>query len=139
MLRSYQFSMSYWYPKKMKMRLIMVNISIYLTSEAVVQRCSVKKVFLEISQNSLENPFAKVSFLVKKSLFILLKKRLWHKCFSLNFTKFLRTPLVAASVTYQNTLINFMVTLFIRCKLKWAISSKYQLHLQLPRFQNFDF
>ena len=41
--------------------------------------------------------------------------------------------------THQDTLINFTVTLFIRCKLKWAISLKYQLHLFLPRVQNFDF
>ena len=32
---------------------------------AVVQRCSVKKVFLEISQNSQENTCARVSFLIK--------------------------------------------------------------------------
>ena len=34
-------------------------------SEAVVQRCSVVKIFLEISQNSLENTCARVSFLIK--------------------------------------------------------------------------
>ena len=33
--------------------------------EAVVQRCSVKKMFLEISQNSEENTCARVSFLIK--------------------------------------------------------------------------
>ena len=33
--------------------------------EAVVRRCSVKKVFLKISQNSQENTCAKVSFLIK--------------------------------------------------------------------------
>ena len=27
-----------------------------------------------------------------------LKKRLWHRCFPADFAKFLRTPLVAASV-----------------------------------------
>ena len=32
--------------------------------EAVVRRCSVKKVFLEISQNSLENTFSRVSFFI---------------------------------------------------------------------------
>ena len=32
-------------------------------SEAVARRCSVKKVFLEISQNSQENAIARVSFL----------------------------------------------------------------------------
>ena len=35
------------------------------TSAAVVRMCSVKKVFLEISQNSQENTCAKVSFLIK--------------------------------------------------------------------------
>ena len=34
--------------------------------EAVVQRCSVKMVFLESSQNSQENTCAWVSFLIKK-------------------------------------------------------------------------
>ena len=34
-------------------------------SEAVVQRGSVKKVFLEISQNSQENICARVSFLIE--------------------------------------------------------------------------
>ena len=34
-------------------------------SGAVARRCSVKKVFLEISQNSQENTFARVSFLIK--------------------------------------------------------------------------
>ena len=33
--------------------------------EAVVQRCSVKKLFLEISQNSQENTWAGVSFLIR--------------------------------------------------------------------------
>ena len=33
-------------------------------SEAVVQRCSVKKVFLETSQNSQENTCARISFLI---------------------------------------------------------------------------
>ena len=36
-----------------------------LVAEAVVQRCSVKKMFLEISQNSQENTCARVSFLIK--------------------------------------------------------------------------
>ena len=39
---------------------------VYLLSlEAVVQWCSVKKVFLEISQNSQENTYVAVSFLIK--------------------------------------------------------------------------
>ena len=63
-----------------------------LISEAVAWRCSVKKVFLEISQNSQENTCARVSFLIK---------RLWHRCFPVNLvsknTFSYRTPPVAAS------------------------------------------
>ena len=65
--------------------------------EAIVQRCSVKKVFLEISKNSQENTCARVSFLIKLQAFglrpaTLLKKRLWYTCFPVNFVKFLRAP-----------------------------------------------
>ena len=38
--------------------------------EAVVRRCSVKMVLLEISQNSQENTCARVSFLIKLHNFI---------------------------------------------------------------------
>ena len=68
------------------------SVSFHAT-EAVVQRCSVKKVFLEISQNWQENTCAWVSFLIKlqgSGLFLWI---LW------NFLEhlFYRTPLVAAS------------------------------------------
>ena len=43
-----------------------------------------KKVFLKIWQSSLENICARVSFLIKK--------RLWYRCFPVNFAKALRTP-----------------------------------------------
>ena len=36
-----------------------------MKKEAVVQRCYVKKVFLEFSQDSRENTRARVSFLIK--------------------------------------------------------------------------
>ena len=39
--------------------------NIFQCIEAVVHRCSVKKMFLEISQNSHENTCARVSFLIK--------------------------------------------------------------------------
>ena len=37
----------------------------YLNPEAGVRRCPVKKVFLKISQNSQENTYARVSFLIR--------------------------------------------------------------------------
>ena len=50
--------------------------------------------FLKISQISPENTSARASFLVKSGLMpaTLLKKRLWHWRFPVNFVKFLRTP-----------------------------------------------
>ena len=38
------------------------NISLCENSEVVIQRCSVKKVFIKISQNSQENTCRRVSF-----------------------------------------------------------------------------
>ena len=51
----------------------------------LVQKCSVKNVFLKISQNTQENTCTRVSFSVK------LKKILRHRCFPVNFAKFFRT------------------------------------------------
>ena len=64
-----------------------------MTAEAVVEMCAVENVFLEISQNSQKNTCARVSFLIKlpevcNCNFI---ERLWHRCFPVNFAKFLRT------------------------------------------------
>ena len=58
------------------------------------RRCSVKKMFLEISQNSHEKTCARASFLIKlqTQAVALLNKRLWHRLFRVNFAKFLRTP-----------------------------------------------
>ena len=53
--------------------------------EAVVQSCSVEKVSMEIWLNSQENTCAKVSYLIKKLLFI--KKKTLAQVFSLGFCK----------------------------------------------------
>ena len=72
--------------------------------EAGVQTCSVKKVFLEISQNSQENTCARASFLiVAGGACNFIKKETLAQVFSCEFceisknTFFYRTPLVAAS------------------------------------------
>ena len=62
--------------------------------------CTVRKVFLKISRNSQENTCARVSFLIKfidLKPTMLLKKRLWHRCFPSSFAKFLRTPFLQKS------------------------------------------
>ena len=45
------------------------------TKEAVAQTCSVKKVFLEISQNSQENTCARASFLIKLQATLIWKQK----------------------------------------------------------------
>ena len=59
-------------------------------ADAVVQRCSVKKLFLKLSQNSQENTCARLQAWGLRTA-TLLKKRLLHRCFPVNFAKFLRT------------------------------------------------
>ena len=62
--------------------------------ELVSRRCSVKKVFLKLSQNSEESTCARVSFLINSLRpATLLRKRFWRRCFPVNFVKFLRTLL----------------------------------------------
>ena len=53
-------------------------------AEGATRGVLLKKVFLETSQNSQEDTYNKVA--------PLLKKRLWHRCFPVNFVKFLTTP-----------------------------------------------
>ena len=75
-----------------------------LCTEAVVRSCSVKKVSLEISQNSQENTCSRVSFLIRPEDCNLINKETLTQMFSCEFCKifqntfFHRTPLVAASV-----------------------------------------
>ena len=55
------------------------------------RRCSVRK---NVLRNFAKNTCARVSFLIKLQAkpATLLKKRLWHRCFSANYAKFLKTP-----------------------------------------------
>ena len=67
------------------------RLSIWYKNRRVSRRCSIKKVFLEISQNSQENTCTRVSFFNKVAGLrpvTLLKERVWHRCFPVNFAKF---------------------------------------------------
>ena len=57
----------------------------FCKSEVVVWWCSVKKVLLEISQNSKENSCARDSFLIKLQA---KAQSLLHRCFPANFVRF---------------------------------------------------
>ena len=88
------------------------------------RRCSVKKAFLEISQNSQENTCARASFLIKLQVApaTLLKKKLWDRCFPVNYAKFLRTsffyrtPPVAASDDFWWFLVFYLAELNLPLK-----------------------
>ena len=87
---------------------------------------------LEISQNSQENTCVRVFFNKVAGLTpaTLLKKRLWYRCFPVNFAKFLRTPSVAASVTsyilhfYLKTIYNSSICILLSIikNIRWIIN-----------------
>ena len=78
--------------------------------------CSVKNVFLEISQNSQENTCARVCFLTKlqASVWNFIKEETLALVFSCEFyevsrnTFFHRIPLVAASALFNKLMIKIM-------------------------------
>ena len=66
----------------------------YDLRKAVVRRCSVKKVFLEISQNSQENTCARVYFLIKfqASACNFINKETLEQVFSCEFCEISKNP-----------------------------------------------
>ena len=59
-------------------------------TEAATRDVPLEKVLLEILKNPQEDTCARVSFLTKLPQSVtLVKKRLWHRCFPVNFAKFL--------------------------------------------------
>ena len=78
-------------------------------SKAVARRCSVKKVFLEIHKIHRKTP-------VPETLFSLLKKRLWNRCFPVNFTKFLRTPCLTKHLRWLLLVTSILKKIFEKWK-----------------------
>ena len=62
--------------------------------KAVPRRCSVKMMFLKILQNSQENTYVRVSFLIKLQTESNNMVKTWHRCFPVNSAKFLRTHFI---------------------------------------------
>ena len=80
-----------------------------LETEVATRGILCSMVFLKISQNSRENTCARISFFNKVAGWssTLLKKRLWHSCFPVNFAKFLRTPFLQKMPFKIGVLKNF--------------------------------
>ena len=92
-----------------------------LTFKSSHQRCSMKKVFLEISQNSQENTCARASFLIKLQAYNFIKKETLTQVFSCEFCKIFKNTYftehlwTTASKVFSlskniNTLILFIVS-----------------------------
>ena len=95
------------------------------------RRCSVEKVFLGISQRSQENTCVRVSFFSGLRPATLLTNKLWHRCFSVNFVNFLRTPFLENSSGLL--LLEF-------CKLFYLALRVYRVSDRIKqKFYNFTF
>ena len=79
-----------------------------IESSKVAQRCSLKNAFLEIFQNSVCLRSA-----------TLLKRRVWHMCFPVNFAKFLLTSFLTKHLRWLllNILNNIYSYLFVNFQL----------------------
>ena len=105
--------------------------NLLITCKSSHQRCSVKKVFLEILQNSQDSTCARVSFLIKLQAApaTLLKKRLQHRCFPGNFAKFLITPVFAENLWWL--FLQWLLSVTYFCKgfiivFEYLASEKYE-------------
>ena len=67
------------------------------SEEAVAQRCSVKKLFFEVSQNSRKNTYVKDPNVAG----------LWQRCFPVKFEKIFRTPFLTEHLRWL--LLNLVV------------------------------
>ena len=99
-------------------------------TEAVVHTCSLKKVFLEISQNSHENTCAG---LWPATLF---KKRLCHRCFPVNFAKFLKTRFLTEHVWWL--LPNLITEIVYLLLMVFKSSEAYSETGQTSKMEYFD-
>ena len=120
-IKSLYFTYSHPYSLVLSLAVIRCYLLLLFAKEAVAQTSSVKKVFLEISQNSQENTCARVSFLKKLQTMAcnFIKKRLWHKCFPVNFAKFLRTPFLTEHLWW---LLLLLLVVICCHKLSLAVS-----------------
>ena len=75
--------------------MIVFAITVQMTTRSSHQRCSVRKGVLRNFAKFTGKHLCQVLFYNKVAgpePATLLKKRLWHRCFPMNFAKFLRTP-----------------------------------------------
>ena len=107
-------------------------------SREAAQRCSIKKVFLKISKltgNALCHSlfFNKVAGLKLLTPATLVKKRLWHRRFPVNFAKILRTPFLlnTSGGCYHNSHHHHHQLFIVHCLKSVQIRSFFLVHIFL--------
>ena len=81
--------------EKWRSHFVSISTKFVKLTEAVVWKCSVKIGVLRNFENLQENTCVRVSFFNKVAGLrpaTLWKKKLWHRCFPVNYVRFLRTP-----------------------------------------------
>ena len=94
---------------------IMKHKNIYPKFRSSHRRCSVKKGVLRNFAKFTGKHLCQ-SFFFNKVLATLLKKRLWHRCFPVNFAKFLRAPFL------QNTSRRLLLQILL-----WGLHQSFLL------------
>ena len=87
-------------------------------SEVAIRGVLSEKVFLEISKNSQQN-----TCVLELRPATLLKKKLWHRCFPMNFVKFRRTRFFTERL--RLLLMKFIVLLVIASKIVNKQTNKF--------------
>ena len=90
-----------------------------MRSESACKGVLYKKKFIKRSQNSQENACATFSFFKKFLIQTLLKKRLWHRCFPVNFVKSLRTTFLQDTSGRLLTRVLYIIWIFSRYTCYW--------------------
>ena len=98
-------------------------------SEAVVRKCSVKNIFLEISQNSQENTCVRVSFLIKlQAACNFIKKETLAQVFSREFYKISKNTFFIKHLSWL-VLYSFTLVLYVNSfKTLEALKKRYVLN-----------
>ena len=94
--------------------------------ESVSRRCSLKKMFEKVHKFTGKHLYHSLFF----NTATLLKKRLWHRCFLVNFAKFLRTSFLLKT--------SGRVVLSVSSQINWIRLSQLSAYLFLNKLHRLD-
>ena len=98
-----------WVFTKQKIVSLLIPVWSMHSKEAVAQKCSVKKVFLKISENSQENPCLRPAILLNTGVLLWILRKLWDTF----FTEHLRTT-ASDSITLFTIKNGILIVFFFK-------------------------